>query len=163
MTSVRPADDLAARFLESARLLRAAWDRVPAEARQWRPAPGKWSAHEIVLHCMDASVNSYSRLGYLLAEEDPLIVAYDQDRWATALDYHARPIGTAFATIDAIAASSADLVRRLAGAALARTGRHTETGAITVGSWLPYNADHLKAHAAQIDRNVAAFAARAKG
>ena len=154
-------DDLAARFLASARLLRAAWDRVPVAARQWRPAPGKWSAHEIVVHCMDASVNAHARIRYLVAEEDPVIVGYDQDRWVAALDYHAQPIAPVFATIDAIAASTAELVRRLDAAALARTGRHTETGAITLGTWFPYNADHLKAHAAQIDRNVAAFAARA--
>jgi hypothetical protein len=153
-------DDLARRFTEGPKLLRAAWNRVPAAARQWRPAPGKWSAHEVVLHCADASLNSSARLRYLLAEEEPVIVGYDQDRWAAALDYHAQPVDLAFATIDAVLAGTVPLVRRLTPAMLARKGRHTESGVISVASWLPYNADHLAAHAKQIDRNVAAFQAQ---
>ena len=152
--------DLVRRFEEGPRLLRAAWNRVPAEARQWRPAPGKWSAHEVVIHCEDAAVNSCARLRYLLAEEEPLLVGYDQDRWAAALDYHAQSVECAFATIDAMTASLVPLLRRLTPAHLARKGRHTETGAVTVASWLPYNADHLASHAKQIGRNVAAWNAR---
>jgi len=34
--------------------LRAALARVPEAARQWRPAPGEWSAHEVICHCADS-------------------------------------------------------------------------------------------------------------
>jgi hypothetical protein len=158
MTAV-DLQDLARRFSEGPALLRAAWSRVPAASRKWRPGPKKWSAHEVVLHCADASLNAHARLRYLLAEDDPVIVGYDQDRWAVALDYHAHPVDTAFATLETIIANTVPLVRRLTPAQLARTGRHTETGPITVASWLPYNADHVAAHARQIDRIVAALPA----
>lgn len=151
---------LARRFADGPAALRTAWDAVPAAARQWRPAPAKWSAHEIVLHCADATAVACARLRYLLAEDDPVIIGYDQDRWAASLDYHARDVAAAFAVMEAMTAFTVPLIRRLTPADLARTGRHTETGAITVGTWLPYNAEHLHTHARQIERNLAAFAAR---
>lgn len=151
-------DDLARRFAAGPRELHAAWNRVPSDKRQWRPAPGKWSAHEVVLHCADATLNAAARLRYLLAETDPVLVGYDQDRWAAALDYHAQPIEPAFALIDSLTAGLLPLVRRLTPADFERPGWHTEKGAITLGSWLPYNADHLAAHARQIERIVATLA-----
>jgi len=45
--------------------LTAALATVPAEALHWRPAPGEWSAHEIVCHCADSetSIEGYARPG----------------------------------------------------------------------------------------------------
>src|SRR5262249_1244438 len=43
--------DLIARYVRGPEVLRAALARVPREALQWRPAPGKWSVHEVVCHC----------------------------------------------------------------------------------------------------------------
>src|SRR5207247_10491229 len=83
-------------------LLRRALAKVPAEALKWKPAAGRWSAHEIVVHCADSETNAHMRLRYLLAEPDPLIVGYDQDRWALTFDYHAHPLDTALATVEAV-------------------------------------------------------------
>jgi len=62
--------------------LRAAWSEVPPEARQWRPGPGRWSAHEVVVHCADSEAYGVVRIRLLLAEPEPVIVGYDQDLWA---------------------------------------------------------------------------------
>jgi hypothetical protein len=151
----RELEELVRRFAAGPTRLRAAWDRVPASGRQWRPGPGKWSAHEVVLHCADASVVGHGRVRYLLAEKEPVIVGWNQDVWPVALDYHAHPIDPAFAAIDAAHVNTIPLLRRLTPEALARKGRHTELGEMTVESWLRYNAEHLHVHARQIDRNVA--------
>ena len=45
--------------------------KVPPEALKWRPAPGKWSVHEIIIHCADSEANAHMRVRYLLAEKDP--------------------------------------------------------------------------------------------
>src|ERR1043166_9817531 len=81
------------KFAGSCARFKAALAKVPAGGRKWRPAPGKWSVHEIVCHCGDAEMNAASRLRFLLAEEKPLIVGYDQDGWARKLDYHATQLG----------------------------------------------------------------------
>lgn len=152
--------DLIRRYAEGPALLRAAWGRVPAAARQWRPAPGKWSAHEVVVHCADSEANSHGRIRYLLCEKDPLIVGYDQDVWARTLDYHAHPADLALATVDAVRANTAALLRTLPAEAWTRAGRHTESGAYSSEQWMRSYAEHLHVHARQIDRNVAAFAAK---
>ena len=46
--------------------IREALARVPHEALQWRPAPGKWSVHEVVVHCADSETNAALRIRYLL-------------------------------------------------------------------------------------------------
>jgi hypothetical protein len=62
--------------------------------------------------------------------------------------------------VDAVRANTVPLLRRLPAVAWTKTGRHTESGAYTVEKWLRSYAEHLEVHARQIDRNVAAFAAR---
>jgi hypothetical protein len=151
------------RYAAGPAVLRAALAKVPAEAMTWRPAPGKWSAHEVAVHCTDSETNSVARLRYLLVEKEPLIVGYDQDAWARDLDYHAQPLDLALAVVDAVRANTAHLLRRLPPDAFAKTGRHTEVGAYSVEKWLTYYAEHLHVHAAQINRNVAARAARGRG
>lgn len=51
----------------------AALATVPATALRWRPAPGEWSAHEIVVHCGDAETAGALRIRFLVADHDPLI------------------------------------------------------------------------------------------
>jgi len=137
--------------------LEAALATVPEEARKWRPGPGKWSAHEVVCHCADSESNAALRIRYLLAEKDPLIVGYDQDVWARALDYHAHPLEPALATVAAVRANTAVLLRRLPEEAWSREGRHTESGRYTVEDWLTIYAEHLEKHSRQIERTVEAW------
>ena len=83
------------RYAHGPTLIKRALAKVPPEALQWKPAAGRWSAHEIIVHCADSETNAHMRLRYLLAEPEPLIVGYDQDGWALAFDYHAHPIDLA--------------------------------------------------------------------
>ena len=137
--------------------LRQALARVPDAMVKWRPAPGKWSVHEVVCHCADSEVNAYARLRYLLAEREPVIVGYDQDEWARAFDYHALPLEPSLAVVEAVRAATASLLKRLADDAWTKKGRHTESGEYSVDGWLKIYADHLEGHARQIDRNVEAW------
>src|SRR5439155_1555094 len=77
--------------------LKAALAKVPKDAREWRPAPREWSAHEVVCHCADSETNGYARIRYLLAETDPVIQGYDQEEWARRFDYHGQPLDPALA------------------------------------------------------------------
>jgi hypothetical protein len=146
---------LVQRYGEGPTRLRAALATVPPAALQWRPKPGEWSAHEIVCHCADSESHASLRIRTLVVEADPLIVGYDQERWATALDYHAHSLPEALAVVDAVRASTSLLLRRLPDEAWRRTGRHTESGPYSAEDWLRIYAAHLHDHADQIDGNVA--------
>lgn len=148
------------RYANGPDLLERALAKVPAEALQWRPAPGKWSVHEVIVHCADSEVNAHMRLRFLLGESNPVIMAYDQDRWATAMDYHAHPMAPALATVRAVRANTVPLLERMDEAAWARTGRHPEHPSYGVERWLELYAEHLEIHARQIERNLAAWAKR---
>ena len=81
-------NDLIARYANGPALLRRTLARVPSEALQWRPAPGKWSAHEIIVHCADSECSAYLRIRFLVAEPKPMLMGYDQVAWAAILDFH---------------------------------------------------------------------------
>lgn len=145
---------LIAQYAAGPTRLKAALATVPAEALKWRPAAGEWSAHEIVCHCADSETNSYARIRFLLSEQDPVILGYDQEQWAKTFDYHSHPLEPALATVEAVRANTAALIRRLPDEAWAREGRHTESGRYTAEEWLKIYADHLEGHARQIEKNV---------
>lgn len=147
------------RYAEGPALLEDALARVPPAALQWRPGPGKWSVHEVIVHCADSETNAHMRLRYLLAEAEPLIIGYDQDRWASTLAYHEHPLDLALATVRAVRANTVPLLQRLTEADWKKTGRHTEHASYGVEKWLPIYAEHLEVHAAQIGRNLRAWEA----
>lgn len=137
--------------------LRAALARVPEAARKWRPAPGEWSVHEVICHWADSETTSYSRIRYVLAEPDPLIVGYDQEEWARRFDYHALPLEPALAAVASVRAMTVALLRTLPEDAWARKGRHSEIGEYPAEKWLEVYAEHLEGHARQIENNLAAW------
>ncbi|MEK7387680.1 MAG: DinB family protein, partial [candidate division NC10 bacterium] len=67
---------------------------------------------------------------------------------------HSHPLEPALATVEAVRANTAALIRRLPDEAWAREGRHTESGRYTAEDWLKIYADHLEGHARQIEKNV---------
>jgi hypothetical protein len=141
-------------------VLRAAWAAVPSEARQWRPAEGEWSAHEVVCHCADSETQAASRIRILVVDKAPVIQGYDEAAWARDLDYHQHPVELALATVDAVRANTAALLRRLPPSAWQKTGRHTESGPYTAESWLGIYGEHLEVHARQIESNMAGWQTR---
>jgi len=155
-------ESLIRRYEEGPAKLRAAFERVPPEARQWRPAEGKWSAHEVVCHAADSETNAAMRIRYLVAEPNPSIQGYDQARWARVLDYHEAPLEAALATVDAVRANTAALLRRLPETAWSSQGTHSESGRYTADDWLDVYAEHLEKHSRQIERNLEAWRVRGK-
>ncbi len=147
------------RYAEGPALLSQALDKVPPGARKWRPSAGKWSVHEVILHCADSETNAHMRIRYLLGEADPLIVGYDQDLWAKAFNYHELPLEPALATIVAVRANTVPLLTSLPDSAWAKAGRHTEHASYGVEKWMELYAEHLEVHARQIERNLAAWTA----
>lgn len=153
-------EELIEQYAEGPARLRAALAEVPAAALQWRPAPDEWSAHEIIVHCGDSETASASRIRQLIADPEPLIVGYDQDAWALALDYHAHPLEPALAAVDAARANTVALLRHMPDAIWERHGRHSEAGAYSAEDWLRIYAAHLHEHCAQLAGNVAAWRER---
>ena len=160
MTSTE-REGLLARYENGVTLLKDALARVPREALTWRPAPGKWSAHEIIVHCADSETNSAMRIRYLVGEPSPVIAGYDQDRWARDMDYQRLPFDLSLKQVESVRAWTAAFIRSLPESAWSRSGRHTEhDGPYTAEQWLGIYAEHLEIHARQLLRNVEAWNSR---
>jgi hypothetical protein len=113
------------------------------------PAPGKWSAREIVHHLADSEMTSAIRLRLLLAVDKPAIAGYDQDEFARRL-YYDRPIEASLEAFKAARRTTGEILDRLTEWEWTRQGTHSEVGHYTVERWLEIYADHAHQHAEQI-------------
>lgn len=148
------------RYRTGPALLRRAWLELPAETRSWRPAEGRWSAQEVVVHCADSETYAAIRIRLLLAERDPLIVGYDENEWARRFDYHAADPELALHLVETVRAHTLAMLVRLQEAAWGQMGRHTQSGPYGTDDWLRSYGEHLEIHAGQIGRNLAEWEAR---
>ena len=113
------------------------------------PAPGKWSARQIVHHLADSEMTSAIRLRLLIAADRPQIAGYDQDEFARRLHYD-RPIDASLEAFRAARRVTAELLDRMSDAAWVREGTHPEHGPYSVERWLEIYGIHAHDHADQI-------------
>ncbi len=113
------------------------------------PAPGKWSAREIVHHLADSEMTAAVRLRLLLAVDSPPLVGVDQDELARRLHYD-RPHEASLEVFKAVRRATAELLDRLTDADWERAGAHAQHGRYTVSRWLEIYAAHAHKHAEQI-------------
>src|SRR3984893_14913771 len=75
-------------YLDGPAQLRRAVAGLSPEQLQARPVPGKWSTLEVVCHLVDSEQAWCHRMKRVIAEERPLLIAYDESRFTAALAYH---------------------------------------------------------------------------
>ena len=115
-----------------------------------RPAPGKWSAREVVHHLADSEMTGAARLRLLVATDNPQIVAYDQEAFVVKLFYD-RPIAASLDAFKAARRATGEILERMSDADWARAaGTHSEHGPYTAERWLEIYARHAHGHAGQI-------------
>jgi len=104
-------------------------ESLGAEKSAIRPAPGKWSAAEIVYHLADCELVFGFRLRQTLAEDDPVIQPFDQDRWAAT--YPGTPADKALEVFAALRGWNLLLIGGALPQAAGRPVTHPERGAMT--------------------------------
>ncbi len=77
-----------------------------------RPEPGEWSVLECVGHIVDSELVSGARERWIVAEDEPVIVGYDQALWVDRLEHNADDPALLVATFDALRAANLDLWAR---------------------------------------------------
>jgi len=114
-----------------------------------RPAPGKWTAREIVHHLADSEMTAAVRARLLVAVDRPQIVGFDQEEFARRLHYD-RPIEASLDAFKAARRVTAELLETLSETDWTREGTHSELGPYTLERWLEIYAAHAHKHAEQI-------------
>lgn len=113
------------------------------------PAPGKWSARDIVSHLADAELVFAFRLRQTLAEDHHVIQPFDQDVWAKT--YPACDAKTALAVLSAVRAWNLTLIRGVKPADLTKPVTHPERGTMTFQTIVETMAGHDRNHIKQIE------------
>ena len=144
-------EQLIAQYKDGYRVVAETLVKITPEELDAKPAPGKWSARQIIHHLADSEMTSAIRLRRLIAEDKPTIVGYDQEDYARRLHYD-RPIAASLAAFKAARDTTGELLDRLSEAEWAREGTHSESGSYSVLRWLEIYADHAHGHADQIRR-----------
>ncbi len=138
------------RYRRGAELLAVVLTGVFGEEEDFSVAPGKWSVRQIVAHLADAEMVGCHRFRQVIAEENPTLIAFDQDAWAKNLDYSRRKPKQSLETFRRIRAENYELLKGLPESAFDRTGNHSERGPITLRDMLDGYAGHAESHARQL-------------
>jgi uncharacterized damage-inducible protein DinB len=139
-----------------ARLLRG----LTAAERLWRPAPGKWSIHELVCHLADTEVANAWRYRKLLAEDTSGPTGWDQNRWAAAHRYRRQDLKLALQQFTVLRERNLGLLRVVGRKAWTKTVAHPALGTISTSEVMIHLAHHDTNHLGQIERIREAVSAR---
>src|SRR5580765_2802539 len=142
------------RFRRGPEVLAMVLTGVFGEEEDFVPAPGKWSARQIVAHLADGELVAAHRFRQMLAEDNPTIIAFDQDKWTANLDYGRRKPKQSLETFRRLRAENYDLLKDLPARSFDRTGNHS------VLSLLEGMAEHAESHARQLQELRTAYKAR---
>ncbi len=126
---------------------------LPPEIWLYKPSPERWSVHEILLHIADSEANSYIRCRRFIAEPGSSVMAYDENRWASSLNYHGQSASAALELFRCLRAASYALIRDLPDEVWSNTIEHPENGTMTFDDWLDTYERHVPVHIEQMLRN----------
>jgi uncharacterized damage-inducible protein DinB len=126
---------------------------VPEATLKRKPAPGKWSIHEIVGHLADTEIIFGYRIRQVLADKDPKFAPIDQDAWTEHLGYTEAAIPELIAQFGVNRFHSLRLLRRIQVGELDKSGFHPEKNRqVTLAEIVQYWVGHGPNHIAQIER-----------
>jgi DinB family protein len=124
-------------------------------------AEGKWSIRMVAQHLADAELVWGWRLRMIFAQDRPTITGYDQDAWATRLQYSEAVIEHALDDFEHLRGSNLRLIARMPEEDRSRVGVHAERGEESVAHLMRLYAGHDLLHLRQIERIKKAVAASA--
>jgi uncharacterized damage-inducible protein DinB len=133
----------------SARLAKEA-ARLGTEGLKRNPAPGKWSAAQIICHLADCEMVFAFRLRQSLAEPYHVIQPFDQDAWAKP--YAALDPRLALEMFGATRRWNLALLETVAPADFDKKLTHPERGEMTFQTVVETMAGHDLNHLGQIER-----------
>jgi hypothetical protein len=142
--------ELLERFRRGPEVVALVLTGVHGEEIDWTPEPGRWSIRTIAAHLADSEIVGAHRFRVVIAEENPVIQAYDEKAWAERLDYARRKPSASLETFRRARQENYELLRALPESAFERRGTHTERGPVTLLDTLRTYAEHAENHARQM-------------
>ena len=130
-------------YLDGSKILRQAVAGMSREQLVSRPVPNKWSTLEVVCHLVDSDQAWIHRMKRVIAEDRPLLIGYDESRFARALSYQERDLEEELAIFEQSRRQLARILRTLPASSWSRDGVHNERGLITLEEHLRVEVEHV--------------------
>jgi hypothetical protein len=99
-----------------------------------------------VIHLADAETVYTDRMKRVIAEENPTLLAYDENKWANGLAYGEQSAEDAATIVELLRRQLGRVLVKLSPEAFERTGQHTETGRKTLVQLIDGANRHLDHH-----------------
>ena len=116
---------------------------------------GGWTIRQVVHHCSDSHHNSYIRFKWTLTEDNPVIKAYYEDRWAELTDTKEGPIYLSINTLKALHAKWVYFLRLLSSEDLEKYFIHPDGNEkVTLKENIGIYAWHCNHHYAHIENLI---------
>lgn len=112
---------------------------------------GRWTIHENVIHIVDADLVYSERIKRIIAEEEAVLLPFDQDLWTQRLDYHQRDLATYLELFRLIRLTTADLLDTMGEENLGKNGIK-DGSAVTVKQLVETLVNHVQVHVKAIER-----------
>ena len=126
--------------------------RASSSKLRKQPAPGKWSITEILAHLADVELVVGYRIRTILGAPGSPIQAFDQDKWAQAMNYGKANPRRSLERFSALRKSNLDLLKSLSTAQWKYHGLHAERGEESIETIARLAAGHDINHLNQIER-----------
>ena len=122
-----------------------------------RPEPDEWSVLECLGHVTDSEVVVASRYRWIVAQDEPPLVGYDQDLWVDRLHHNEDDPDVLLETFEALRRANLALWARSTEQERARVGLHSERGRESFDLTFNLAAGHDRFHLDQARRALAAL------
>lgn len=137
--------------------LLAELDGLSTEQISFKPSDTSWSIREIVIHVADTEMVHIYRMKAILAEDNPILTAFDQNQWTAHLDYQHLDIHPYLLLFSTLRESFLPILKSLKEQDFARKGMHNQVGELTFKEIFIHSIEHVTGHLAQIRRVKATF------
>jgi hypothetical protein len=120
------------------------------DALERPPAPGHWSALQVLGHLRDAALVYALRFRFIALNAETFMPNMDEERWVAE---GRETLADIPALLETIVASRADITRllgRLDDATWAKTGRHEVLGDVALEEYVRHQVVHERGHLAQL-------------
>ena len=142
--------ELLERFRRGGEVVAVAMTGASGPQVDFVPAAGTWTARQIVRHLADMEMLAAVRFRRVIAEDNPTLMACDQDAWASRLYPEKPKTAEALEMFRRLRQANYALLAQQPPEAFARQGMHSERGAVTLLEMVTHLAEHAENHARQI-------------
>ena len=116
--------------------------------------PGKWKVRQILCHLADAETVLYDRIRRVISEPRQVIWGFDQDAWASGLEYTDFPLEINRGIYSSVRDGIIHLAQKYYEECGSREFVHSETGVRTLKDELDKVVWHNEGHISQIERAI---------